>query len=154
MLCAIEREQILNRHVPRELSLTQISLLGADEPSDTQLMARVSSGDEQAFASIIGRHQRPVLSIAYRFLGDQSWAEDVAQEVFLRLWQSARRYRPEAALGAYIRRITVNFCLDLRRKERFQAPPRPHIVRRSRLAAAQASLVQIPGLTRTSGGSE
>jgi len=86
------------------------------EPSDHKLMERVASGDREAFALLIRRHQRWVLSVAYRFLADRSQAEDAGQEVFLRLWRHASRYRPDTALEAYLRTLTVNYCLDLRRK--------------------------------------
>lgn len=86
------------------------------EPSDHQLMKRTALGDREAFATIIRRHQRWVLSVAYRFLADRAQAEDAGQEVFLRLWKHAARYRPDTALEAYLRTLTVNYCLDLRRK--------------------------------------
>ncbi len=88
-------------------------------PSDSQLMEETARGDREAFASLIGRHQRLVLSIAARYLGDRDEAEDAAQEVFIRLWHGARRYRPSSALEAYLRTLTVNFCLDMKRKRRF-----------------------------------
>jgi RNA polymerase sigma-70 factor, ECF subfamily len=87
--------------------------------SDRELMDRTAAGDREAFAELIRRHQASVLSIAYRFLGDRSEAEDAAQGVFIRLWESARRYRPQAPLPAYLRTLAVNLCLDLKRKARF-----------------------------------
>ena len=86
------------------------------EPADSQLMERTAAGDREAFATLIRRHQTPVLSVAYRFLGDREEAEDAAQSVFLRLWESSKRYRPDAPLPAYLRTLTVNLCLDMRRK--------------------------------------
>lgn len=86
--------------------------------ADSALVESVGRGDREAFGEIVRRHQRAVLSIAYRFLADRSEAEDAAQEVFLRLWAAAARYRPEAGLGAYLRVLTVNHCLDLKRKLR------------------------------------
>ena len=91
------------------------------DPSDHQLMKRTALGDREAFAAIIHRHQRWVLSVAYRFLADRSQAEDAGQEVFLRLWRHAARYRPDTALEAYLRTLTVNYCLDLRRKPKLLA---------------------------------
>lgn len=93
------------------------------EPSDHQLMKRTALGDREAFAAIIRRHQPWVLSVAYRFLADRSQAEDAGQEVFLRLWKSAGRYRPDTALEAYLRTLTVNYCLDLRRRPKLLALP-------------------------------
>jgi len=92
-----------------------------EEPSDHQLMERTALGDREAFATLIRRHQRLVLSVAYRFLADRSQAEDAGQEVFLRLWQHAARYRADTALQAYLRTLTVNYCLDLRRRPKLLA---------------------------------
>jgi RNA polymerase sigma-70 factor (ECF subfamily) len=92
-------------------------------PSDHELMRRTAAGDREAFETILRRHQRSVLSVAYRFLADRSQAEDAGQEVFLRLWRHAARYRPETALEAYLRTLTVNYCLDLRRKPELMALP-------------------------------
>jgi RNA polymerase sigma-70 factor, ECF subfamily len=90
------------------------------EPGDEELMERAARGDRDAFAALVRRHQGPVLSIAFRFLGSRADAEDAAQEVFLRVWGAARRYRPERPLAAYLRTLTVNFCLDQKRKARFR----------------------------------
>jgi len=95
-----------------------LSLAEKLDPSDHQLMERTALGDREAFATLVRRHQRSVLSIAYRFLADRAQAEDAAQEVFLRLWRAAGRYKPERAIEAYLRTLTVNHCLDLGRKPR------------------------------------
>jgi RNA polymerase sigma-70 factor, ECF subfamily len=87
--------------------------------SDRELMERTAAGEREAFAELIRRHQALVLSIAYRFLGDRAEAEDAAQSVFVRLWESARGYKPDAPLPAYLRTLAVNLCLDLKRKARF-----------------------------------
>lgn len=88
---------------------------------DHRLMERTALGDREAFAELVRRHQRSVLSIAYRFLADRTQAEDAAQEVFLRLWRSAGRYRPERPIEAYLRTLTVNYCLDHIRRPRLLA---------------------------------
>jgi len=95
--------------------------LNQPETPDSTLMKRMAKGDRQAFARIIHRHQTAVLSIAYRYLGRREDAEEAAQEVFLRLWRAAARYRPEKPLPAYLRTLTVNYCLDSIRKPRLVA---------------------------------
>lgn len=90
-------------------------MLSESEPSDALLMERVARGDREAFAEVIRRHQALALAIACRFLGNRSEAEDAAQEVFLRLWRAAPRYRAAAPLPAYLRTLTVNYCLDVKR---------------------------------------
>ena len=129
------------------------------EPGDHQLMQRAASGDPLAFAVLVRRHQRLVLSIACRFLMDRAQAEDAAQEVFLRLWRAAKRYKPEGALEAYLRTLTVNYCLDLGRKPRLlsladreepRGSPDPHhdLLASERRAAVDRTLQTLPPAQR------
>ncbi len=80
--------------------------------SSEDLMARVAEGDEEAFEILVTRHQTPVLNLIYRFLGDRAQAKDLAQEVFLRVWQTAKTYEPKAKLTTWIYRIATNLCLN------------------------------------------
>jgi RNA polymerase sigma-70 factor (ECF subfamily) len=80
-------------------------------PSE-DLMARVAQGDKCAFEVLVKRHQGAVLNIIYRFVGDRHKAEDLAQEVFLRIWQAAGRYKPTAKFTTWMYRITSNLCLN------------------------------------------
>jgi len=80
-------------------------------PSE-ELMARVAKGDNDAFEILVNRHQTSVLSLIYRFIGDRTRAKDLAQEVFLRVWQAARSYKPQAKFTTWIYRITANLCLN------------------------------------------
>ncbi len=89
-----------------------------DPAADDGLVRLAAAGDHQAFAEIVRVHQRFVLSLAYRFLGSREEAEEVAQEVFLKLWQNARRYKPQTKLAAYLRTLAVNACLDMKRRPR------------------------------------
>ena len=86
--------------------------------SDADLVADVAQGDERAFAELLHRHQNAVYAFACRMLQDPQEAEDVAQETFLRMYQTSRRYRPTASLRAYLLRITKNICIDHFRKKR------------------------------------
>ena len=54
-------------------------------------MARIAEGDEDAFEILVNRHQTSVLNLIYRFIGDRTQAKDLAQEVFLRVWQTANK---------------------------------------------------------------
>jgi len=75
-------------------------------------MLAVGKGDLDAFGEIVLRHQHSVWNIAYRFLGNEMDAEDVAQEAFLKLLDAARRYRPTALFRTYLCRIVTRLCLD------------------------------------------
>lgn len=80
--------------------------------SDEKLMGKVAQGDAHAFEILINRHERRILNLIYRFIGDRIQAEDVAQEVFLRVWRTAGTYEPKARFTTWIYRITVNLCYD------------------------------------------
>src|SRR5437667_7029349 len=62
------------------------------QPSDETLARRAQAGDPDAFATLVDRYQRTVFNLAYRMLGDAQEAEDVAQEVFIRAYQSLGRF--------------------------------------------------------------
>jgi RNA polymerase sigma-70 factor (ECF subfamily) len=80
--------------------------------SDEELMARIARSDARAFEVLIRRHQRRILNLIYRSIGDLMQAEDVAQEVFLRVWRAAEDYEPKAKFTTWVYRIAVNLCLD------------------------------------------
>ncbi len=88
--------------------------------SSTQLMLRYQAGDEDAFARLFESHQRTVLNIIYRYLGNQSEAEDLAQEVFLRVYRSKERYSPQARFTTWLFRITANLCLNYQRDQKLR----------------------------------
>lgn len=81
-------------------------------------MQQLARGDRDALAALVRRHQRRILTLAYRLTRDWSAAEDIAQDAFLRLWKAAPRYRPEARVTTLLHRIVVNLCLDAAKKRR------------------------------------
>ncbi len=83
-------------------------------------MLRVGTGDHAACHALVERHLGRIVAFAGRILGDPTMAEDVAQEVFLRLWSHAQRWQPRGArLTTWLHRIALNLCLDwlARRRE-------------------------------------
>jgi RNA polymerase sigma-70 factor, ECF subfamily len=95
--------------------------------SNENLMARCGRGDKHAFEILVRRHQRSVLNFIYRFIGDRIEAEDLAQEVFLKVWQSAATYKPTAKFTTWIYRIATNLCINKQKSDRirrlFMVPP-------------------------------
>jgi RNA polymerase sigma-70 factor (ECF subfamily) len=81
-------------------------------PSDEELMLAVGKGDLNAFGEIVFRHQHSAWNIAYRFLGNETDAEDVAQEAFFKLLDAAEHYRPTALFRTYLHCIVTRLCLD------------------------------------------
>ncbi|MEN6622523.1 MAG: sigma-70 family RNA polymerase sigma factor [Smithella sp.] len=75
-------------------------------------MLLIAGGDDEAFIALIKRHQDHILNLIYRFFKDQDQAEDLAQEVFVRIWQGSKSYQPKAKFSTWLYRITANLCLD------------------------------------------
>ncbi len=86
---------------------------------DVSLMARAGAGDHEAFRLLVERHQHAVVGTVAKMLGNPKDAEDIAQQVFLRLWRSAPQYRPEAKFTTFLFTITRNLVFnESRRKSR------------------------------------
>jgi RNA polymerase sigma-70 factor (ECF subfamily) len=89
--------------------------------SDEELMAQAADGDPNAFATLVERHHRSAMNVAYRFLGDATLAEDVVQEAFLKILSGAGRYRPSARFSTYLYNVVWHLCVDVYRKRRPQS---------------------------------
>ena len=90
--------------------------MGKKRSDDADLMARLGRGDMAALGELARRHQNRIFSVAYRILGDWHRAEDVTQEVFLRLHQAAEKYEPQARFTTWLYRIVYNLSIDHQRK--------------------------------------
>src|SRR5207247_11225780 len=90
-----------------------------EDDEDVRRMRRVGRGDTTAFEELIERHQSLVTGTVARMLGSNSDVEDIAQQVFIRLWKSARRYVPRAKFTTWLLKITRNLVFnELRRTKR------------------------------------
>ena len=78
----------------------------------------LKSGSQDAFRSLVEHYSSKIVSTCYRFVKNAADAEDVAQEVFLEVYQSVRSFRSEADLNTWIYRIAVNKSLDFVRKQK------------------------------------
>lgn len=87
-----------------------------DSWDDHALMARVGCGDHQAFRLLVERHQDAVVGTCARMLGDHLDAEDLAQQVFLRVWIHAANYRPETKFTTYLYTITRHLVFNESRR--------------------------------------
>jgi RNA polymerase sigma factor (sigma-70 family) len=88
-----------------------------DDP-DGELVARVANGDRTAARAIMSRHLPKILNLGRRMLNDHTEAEDVAQDVFVRVWTHAARWQPgQAKFETWLHRVAINLCYDrLRRR--------------------------------------
>jgi len=99
----------------------QTAFTGADDDasSDRVLIARMAGGDADAFALLVKRHVGPVSAIARRMLGDDSEAEDVTQEAFLKLWRLGAGLTIDGAgVRPWLRRVVSNLAIDRIRARR------------------------------------
>jgi RNA polymerase sigma-70 factor (ECF subfamily) len=84
----------------------------AEPEEDALLVLRVGEGDVAAYRTLVGRYAAKLSRFAERLLRDATEAEDVVQETFMRLWQHARDYSPEARVTTWLHRITHNLAVD------------------------------------------
>jgi len=86
---------------------------------DVGLMLRVKEGDNEAFELLVELHQSAVIGTVAKMLGGASEAEDIAQQVFIRIWKSAKRYQPQAKFTTWMFTITRNLVFnETRRRKR------------------------------------
>jgi RNA polymerase sigma-70 factor (ECF subfamily) len=99
--------------------------------SDAQLMLRFKDGDSKAFDSLFTRHMRPIVNFAYRFVRNREIAEELAQEIFLKVYESAAKYRVQARFTTWLYRIATNVCLNEIRKPSSRMPHQSLLPRQS-----------------------
>ena len=80
--------------------------------SDAEIMLRVAQGDDSGFDFLIEKYRKPIVSFMYRMVHNQAVAEELAQEVFLRVYRSRQTYRAEAKFSTWIYRIATNLGVN------------------------------------------
>src|SRR6476659_8687080 len=85
---------------------------------DAELIARAAEGDSSAFQVLVEQHRSMVYRVAYQFAGNHYDAEDIAQEVFIKVYRSLDKFRQDAQLSSWMYRIVMNACIDHRRRHR------------------------------------
>jgi len=84
---------------------------------DEELVLRIGAGDKRAAGELVRRHLPKMVGLARRMLGDATEAEDIAQEVFLRVWRHAAAWKPgQAKFETWMHRVAMNLCLDRLRR--------------------------------------
>jgi len=94
------------------------------DAEDVRLMSLAGAGDMAAFEKLAEKHQALVAGTVGRMLGSNAEVEDVAQQVFVRVWKSAKRYQPRAKFTTWLLKITRNLVFnELRRRKRHATMP-------------------------------
>ena len=89
---------------------------------DAQLMLKVAQGDRGAFSVLFDRHHLSICRFAHRFVGNRARAEELAQDIFIKLFRSAKSYQPNARFKTFLFRVATNHCLNERRRPEYQRP--------------------------------
>jgi RNA polymerase sigma-70 factor, ECF subfamily len=95
---------------------------GADSQSDAGIMLRVKAGDQSAFEYLVQKYRRPMVSFMYRMARNSAAAEDLAQEVFLRVYRSRETYEASAKFTTWLYRIATNLAVNHARDSRHERP--------------------------------
>ena len=94
----------------------------AGETSDAEVMLRVKAGDQSAFDYLVQKYRRPMVSFMYRMARNAAAAEDLAQEVFLRVYRSRSSYEASAKFTTWLYRIATNLAVNHARDTRHERP--------------------------------
>jgi len=88
------------------------------KPSDEELVDRFRSGDEDSFRILVERHSSRIFNIACRTVRDRNLAEDISQEVFLRVYRFLDGFKKQCRFSTWLYRITINVCFNAQRKRK------------------------------------
>jgi RNA polymerase sigma-70 factor (ECF subfamily) len=125
---------------------------------DAELVRSAGAGDARAAEALVRRHLPRMVALARRMLNDAAEAEDVAQDVFIRVWREAPRWKPGAAkFETWMHRVALNLCYDRLRRRREQPDAEAGLnvadgaplaseewLARQRAAKVQAALAALP----------
>jgi RNA polymerase sigma-70 factor (ECF subfamily) len=119
---AMERGALMAAMGPPLVSSFQPVMAGAEGYTDAEVMLRVKAGDESAFDYLVQKYRRPLVSFMYRMARNTAAAEDLAQEVFLRVYRSRQTYEASAKFTTWLYRIATNLAVNHARDTRHERP--------------------------------
>jgi RNA polymerase sigma-70 factor, ECF subfamily len=109
----------------RRAALTQGNMLGRAgaenaERTDAEVMLAVAAGDEVAYSYLVTKYHRQIIHFLYRMVHNEAVAEELAQEVFLRVYRSRESYRAEAKFSTWLYRIATNLAVNHARDTKYE----------------------------------
>lgn len=117
----MDQAALLAGITPPAMGLAPV-VAGAGTLSDADVMLRVKAGDVAAFDYLVQKYRRPLISFMYRMARNTAVAEDLAQEVFLRVYRSRNTYEPSAKFTTWLYRIATNLAVNHARDTRHERP--------------------------------
>lgn len=107
-----------------------------DNAELTLLLKQTAEGDQRAFRTLSGALSQKIFAMAYRFLsGDRASAEDVTQDVLIKLWQYAPRWEPGGSVQAWVSRLTYNASMDIHRARKNKSDELPETLAEPEMAS-------------------
>jgi RNA polymerase sigma-70 factor, ECF subfamily len=119
---AIDRGVLMASLGSRPAGSVQPAMAGAEGYTDAEVMLRVKAGDQSAFDYLVQKYRRPLVSFMYRMARNTAAAEDLAQEVFLRVYRSRQTYEASAKFTTWLYRIATNLAVNHARDTRHERP--------------------------------
>jgi RNA polymerase sigma-70 factor (ECF subfamily) len=107
---------------PHSSGSMQPALARAESYTDAEVMLRLKAGDQTAFDYLVQKYRRPLVSFMYRMARNTAAAEDLAQEVFLRVYRSRQTYEASAKFTTWLYRIATNLAVNHARDTRHERP--------------------------------
>src|SRR3954463_9855207 len=107
---------------PFQPSTQSIASRALSEMSDAEVMLLAGTGDDSAFSYLVDKFRRPIVSFMYRMTHNQAVAEELAQEVFLRVYRSRSSYQAEAKFSTWLYRIATNLAVNHARDTKHERP--------------------------------
>jgi RNA polymerase sigma-70 factor, ECF subfamily len=117
---ALDRGMLMGATSPSQGAFAPLRADGS--LSDADVMLRVKSGDQSAFEYLVQKYRRPIVSFMYRMAHNAAAAEDLAQEVFLRVYRSRETYEASAKFTTWLYRIATNLAVNHARDTRHERP--------------------------------
>jgi RNA polymerase sigma-70 factor, ECF subfamily len=119
---AIDRGVLMASLGSRPAGSVQPAMAGAESYTDAEVMLRVKAGDQSAFDYLVQKYRRPLVSFMFRMARNTAAAEDLAQEVFLRVYRSRQTYEASAKFTTWLYRIATNLAVNHARDTRHERP--------------------------------
>jgi RNA polymerase sigma-70 factor (ECF subfamily) len=88
--------------------------------ADGHSIRLIAEGDEQAFEQLVQKYQQAVFNTIYRYIGNQDDVQDLAQEIFIKVWRNAGKFKGKSKFSTWLYRIVVNHCINYRRKNKLR----------------------------------
>ena len=117
---AIDGRLLPATHRPAGVQVTNAAAY--ESLTDAEVMLRVKEGDDAAFEYLVTKFRRPMLSFMYRMAHNSSVAEELVQEVFLRVFRSRHTYNAEAKFSTWLYRIATNLAVNHARDTKYERP--------------------------------